>query len=91
MKLNVKAFALAFGLIWGLGLFVLTWWIIMFEGASGEVPFLGWLYRGYAISPEGSVIGLVWGLVDGTIGGAIFAWLYNVFAACCKKESKEQS
>jgi len=22
-------------------------------------------------------VGLVWGFVDGAIGGAIFAWLYN--------------
>ena len=32
MKLNVMALGLASGLIWGLGLFVLTWWIIAFEG-----------------------------------------------------------
>jgi hypothetical protein len=25
----------------------------------------------------GSVIGLVWGLVDGMIGGALIAWVYN--------------
>ena len=79
MKLNVKAFALTAGLLWGLGVFVLTWWIIMFEGNTGEVTFLGRLYRGYSISPMGSVIGLAWAMVDGLIGGAIFAWLYNFF------------
>ena len=78
MKLNVKAFALAFGITWGVGLFLLTWWIIAFEGATGEVTFIGRLYRGYNISPVGSLIGLGWGLVDGAIGGAIFAWLYNL-------------
>ena len=26
----------------------------------------------------GSVIGLVWGAIDGLIAGAIFAWLYNI-------------
>jgi membrane associated rhomboid family serine protease len=29
----------------------------------------------------GSLIGLAWGLLDGLIGGAIFAWLYNRLAA----------
>jgi len=48
-----------------------------FDGSTGEVPFIGHLYRGYSISPLGSVIGLVWGFVDALIGGAIFAWLYN--------------
>ena len=85
MKLNVTAFAVACGLIWGLGVFLLTWWIIMFDGATGEVPFLGQLYRGYNISPQGSVIGLIWALVDGGIGGALFAWLYNFLVGKCTK------
>ncbi|UCD57777.1 MAG: bacteriophage holin [Candidatus Hydrogenedentota bacterium] len=80
MKLNVKAFALTCGLVWGVGLFLLTWWIIAFDGATGEVPFLGRIYRGYNISPLGSIAGWVWGLIDGAIGGAIFAWLYNFIA-----------
>ena len=80
MKLNVKAFALACGIIWGVGLFLLTWWIIMFDGATGEPTLIGRLYRGYTISPLGSVIGLVWAFFDALIGGAIFAWLYNLLA-----------
>ena len=83
MKLNIRAFAMAFGLIWGFGVFFLTWWIMMFDGATGEVPFLGHLYRGYNISPLGSVIGLVWAFFDGLGGGVIFAWLYNKLAAAC--------
>ncbi len=77
MKLNVKALALASGLIWGFGLFLLTWWVMMFDGATGEATLIGKLYRGYSISPGGSIIGLAWGGADGAIGGAIFAWLYN--------------
>jgi len=83
MKLNVKAFALTCGLVWGLGILVLTWWIIAFEGAARDVTFLGRVYRGYNISPLGSVIGLVWALADGAIGGAIFAWLYNLIVSRC--------
>ena len=81
MKLNVKAFALTFGLVWGFGLFVLTWWIIAFDGSTGEPTLFGRLYRGYSISPAGSFIGLVWAFVDGLIIGAIFAWLYNIVSA----------
>jgi len=80
MKLNLKAAALAGGLIWGLGLFFMTWWIIAFEGQTGEQTIIGLVYRGYNISAMGSLIGLVWGFVDGLIGGFIFAWLYNKFA-----------
>jgi hypothetical protein len=83
MKLNIKAFSLAFGLLWGFGLFFLTWWIIAFEGVTGESTFIGQIYRGYNISPAGSLIGLIWAFADGAIGGAIFAWLYNVFVEKC--------
>ena len=77
MRLNVRAFALACGLLWGAGLFLLTWWIILFDGPSSDLTFFGRVYRGYEVTPVGSVVGLVWALVDGAIGGAIFAWLYN--------------
>jgi hypothetical protein len=80
MKLNIKAFALTCGVIWGVGLFLLTWWIIAFSGATGETTLIGRVYLGYHISPVGSVIGLVWAFADGLIGGAIFAWLYNLIA-----------
>jgi len=85
MKLNVKAFALTSALVWGFGLFCLTWWIIAFDGATGQTTLIGRLYRGYNISPLGSIIGLIWALGDGFIGGAIFAWLYNLIAARVSK------
>lgn len=80
MRLNIKAFALTCGLVWGLGLFCLTWWVIAFEGSTGDTTLIGHVYRGYSISPAGSVIGLVWGFFDGLVGGAVFAWLYNRLA-----------
>ena len=79
IKLDVKAFAITTALIWGLSVFIATWWIILFDGASNEATFLGQFYRGYSVSPAGSIIGLIWALVDGLIGGALFAWLYNFF------------
>jgi hypothetical protein len=80
MKLNIKAFALTCSLIWGFGLFALTWWIMAFEGQTGEVTFIGKIYRGFSITPLGSLIGLVYALADGFVGGLIFAWLYNVIS-----------
>jgi hypothetical protein len=78
MKLNVKAFALTCGIIAGLGLFFITWWIIATSGASGARTVIGLVYLGYNISPLGSLIGLIWAFADGLIGGAVFAWLYNL-------------
>jgi hypothetical protein len=81
MRLNVKAFALTAGLFWGSGLFFIAWWIMFFEGATGEPTLIGQIYRGYSISPVGSLIGLGWGVVDGLVGGAVFSWLYNTIAS----------
>lgn len=80
MRLDTKAFAITTGLIWGLGLFFITLWVMLFDGATGESTWIGRVYRGYEISWRGAGIGLLWGLGDGLIGGAIFAWLYNVLA-----------
>jgi len=88
MKLDVRAFAITCSLVWGFGLFFLTWWIIMFDGPTGEVTLIGRLYRGYSISPMGSVIGLLWALLDGFVGGAVFAWLYNRLAGGSVPRSK---
>lgn len=86
MKLNTKALALTCGLVWGVGLMLITWWIILFEGATGDITFIGKVYRGFSISFGGSLMGLIWGFVDGAIGGAIFAWIYNYFAGRAKTE-----
>ena len=80
MRLNTKALALTSGLVWGVGLFLVTWWIIAFDGASTDVTWIGQVYRGYSLTPTGSVAGLAWGFVDGLIFGAIFAGVYNLLA-----------
>jgi hypothetical protein len=80
MRFNVKAFALTCSLLWGFSVFFLTWWIMMLDGQHADPGMLGHIYRGFSITPMGSVIGLVYALVDGFIGGLIFAWLYNLLA-----------
>jgi hypothetical protein len=78
MKLEVRAFALTCAIVWGLGLPLLTWWIIALDGASTAPTWLGHIYRGYNLTVAGSLIGAMWAFFDGLIGGAIFAWLYDV-------------
>jgi hypothetical protein len=51
MMLNVKAFAVTCAIVWGLGVFFLTWWLIAFDGATGEPTWLGHLHRGYRVTP----------------------------------------
>jgi len=80
MKLNVKGLAMAGGVLWGLCVFVIT--LIAINNGYGT-EFLGLvasIYPGYEISAAGSVIGLIYGFVDGFIGLYIFGWLYNKFS-----------
>jgi hypothetical protein len=80
MKLNTMAFALAFGLWWGGGLFIATWWLLAQGGGTAGPMLLDRFYYGYSLTPLGSVVGFGWGFVCGAICGAILAWLYNFFA-----------
>ncbi len=80
MILNVKAFALTCGLLWGLCVFLLTWWLVVFGGKTEVLEFLGSFYFGYKVTPLGSFIGLAYGVVDGGLAGLMFSLLYNFLA-----------
>jgi len=80
MKLNVKAFALACGIVWGVAILFVTYWLLAFDASGTTIEKLGKVYLGYSYSWFGGLIGLIWGFVDGLIVGAIFAWLYNKLA-----------
>ncbi len=81
MRLNAKAMAMAMsaGILWGASVFIATAWILI-TGSGGEtLSTLGAFYLGYSVSWGGAFIGLAYGLVDGLIGGFLFALLYNAF------------
>ncbi|MDP6849848.1 MAG: hypothetical protein QGH51_01340 [Planctomycetota bacterium] len=83
MKLDVRAMALTIGILWGLH-FLLFGIFMMFCPSFGG----SWIQLWADIYPlyEGSggvldtLIGTVFGVVDGIIAGAVIAWLYNRIA-----------
>ena len=79
MKLDVKALALAGGILWGACVCLCTLWLMVFGGGE-HFMLLARFYPGYTISVVGAVLGLVYGFIDGFIGGWVLAWLYNRFA-----------
>lgn len=79
MKLDVKALALAGGIAWGIAIFLLTVWFLILGYEGLLLAKLSRVYWGYSVSLGGAFVGLVWGFVDGLIGGALIAWLYNQF------------
>lgn len=80
MKLDVKAFGIACGIVWGAAMFIIGVADIFTTWGDRWGSLMSSLYIGYSPTPLGSVIGGVWGFFDAGIGGAILAWLYNKIA-----------
>lgn len=80
MDLNVRAFALSAGILWGSVILIVGLGNILSPGyGSAFLKLMASLYPGYVhdASIMQVIFGSLYGLVDGTICGAIFAWLYN--------------
>ena len=80
MKLNVKAFGLALGIVWAVGAFIMGISAMTLGYCAKFVEALGTIYIGYTATFTGSVIGSIWAFFDAGIGGVIIAWLYNKLA-----------
>jgi len=80
MKINTKALAISTGIICGLFVFLLTLWFLVMGYNGNLLAKLDGVYLGYSVSWLGAFIGLIYGFVDGLIGGALLGFLYNKFA-----------
>ena len=77
MTLNIKAFAIASGIISALFAFIFHIFALM-SGTGAEFLnlILVW-HPGATLSYGGAIIHAIWMFVYGFIGAGIFAWLYN--------------
>ncbi|MFQ6070890.1 MAG: hypothetical protein ACE5LC_10260 [Candidatus Aminicenantales bacterium] len=80
MKLNKFAFGLSAGIITGMGVFIITNFLLLIGSAGELISALNNIFFGYTYSFLGSFVGLIWGFVEGFIAGWIFALIYNLFA-----------
>jgi hypothetical protein len=83
-KLNVKAFGLACGVLWGGGMFLvgLIDTISTWGDAWGQV--MSSIYLGYTPTILGSIICGIWGFLNAGLLGLLLAWLYNKFSIAKK-------
>lgn len=83
MKFNILALSLACGIVWGLTILLVASANLIWP-AYGRVllDLLASVYPGYHPGSGASsvLVGTLYGLVDGAIGGALFAWIYNLVA-----------
>jgi hypothetical protein len=94
MKLNVGALAAASSLVWGGAVLTVGIANAMEPGYGNEfLRLVASIYPGYkgGPSPEQIAVGTGYALVDGAVGGAIFAALYNCFTCegRCRRHGEE--
>ncbi|MEZ4413965.1 MAG: hypothetical protein R2910_13330 [Gemmatimonadales bacterium] len=82
MRLDLKALAIAGGLLWGGAVLLVGAAHLVWPGYGGAfLDVVSSIYPGYEVGGFGSVIvGALYGLVDGAVAGLILAWLYNAAA-----------
>lgn len=90
MRLSPKAVAFATGIVWAAGILCVG----LFNLASpsygaGFLQAVSSIYPGYHNSHHflDVLVGTGYGLVDGGIGGLVFAWIYNCFAGKAPQSS----
>jgi len=81
MRLNIKALTIAVALVWGGAVLIVELLHLIWPSYGGA--FLGVIasiYPGYHATGSlwDMVKGLGYAVVDGGIGGLVFAWLYNL-------------
>ncbi len=78
---NIQAGVLAFvgGVIGGLGLFIMTAWLLLEGGphVGSHLQLLSNYFIGYSVTWPGSVIGLLYGALTGGVLGWTIGFIYN--------------
>ena len=80
MQLSIKALACASAIVWGLAVFFVAAANLLWPPYGGAfLQLVSSIYPGYkSVASLGNVIvGTSYAVVDGAIGGALFAWIYN--------------
>ncbi len=86
-KLSACALGFALGITWALAVLVLG--VLAWKLKFGEhwVELFSSIYVGFAATPIGVVIGILWAFVEGYISGFVIAVVYNFCLRHCKCKS----
>jgi hypothetical protein len=83
MKFSVKGLALASAILWGVAMLGMGVANLVWSSYGQQfLQTMASVYPGYHATRSIAqvVVGTLYGVVDGSIGGAVFAWLYNQLA-----------
>lgn len=80
MKLDIKAFALALGIVFAVGNFLIYCFVLLTGQGMQFIDIIAPLHPGASTTFIGALISSVWMLIYGLIIGAATAYIYNYFA-----------
>jgi hypothetical protein len=82
LRMNARAWGIAFGLMLGLGLFLATNILVIRGGevVGPHLSLLGVFLPGYSVTFVGSLVGFVYLFVIGYAGGRLIGEVYNRLA-----------
>lgn len=83
MKLSLKSLTITTALFWAGTIFLIAFINFLFPPyGKAFLDLVSSIYPGYKVvgSFTSVIIGTLYALLDGAIGGAVFAWIYNCFA-----------
>lgn len=83
LRIHEQGWGIAFGLVFGLGLFIATTFLVLKGGTDvgAHLSLLRLYLPGYSVSFLGSLVGLVYGFVIGYGIGRMIASAYNRLTA----------
>ena len=83
MKLDIKGMAITLGLVWGAAVLLVGIANLIWPNyGQAFLELVASIYPGYTAGASVGqlIVGTLYGSVDGAVGGAVIAWLYNLFA-----------
>ena len=83
MKLSVKSLTITSAILWGgVCLFVAVLNLIWPGYGKAFLDVVSSIYPGYEVAGTlaSVIIGTLYAMLDGAVGGALFGWIYNCFA-----------
>ena len=91
LRLNAKVQGIVIGILAGLGLFIVTNWLVLKGGdvVGPHLALLGQFFIGYQVTFVGSLIGSAYASVCGFVIGYAVAGLYNWIADLRESNSRD--
>ena len=93
LHLDAKLCGIVTGLLFGVGLFLATNWLVLKGGVNVgmHLSLLSQYFPGYQVTFAGSFVGFAYAFVSGFVGGYFVPWMYNWIASLRGRKSQKHA